>query len=142
MNEFIQHLSDATVENVKKTHILLNDVVANMFEKFPEANHRFNQGNMTFESTISDKLSFKITRDVDTGAVLVRAFEANDVLAECAIDILGNYSSNYRTIMDPKLKRKIFDLFESFNFIDLDNSVDENISDQASDGTPVEKVSE
>lgn len=142
MNEFIQRLSDATVENVKRTHTLLDKVIASMFEKYPEGTHKFNQGNVTFESTVSDELSFKITRDVDSGAVLVRAFTLNEALAECVVDILGNYSSNYKSIIDPKLKREIFDLFESYNFIDLDNPVDENGSYQASDGTPVEKVSE
>ena len=142
MNEFIQRLSDATVENVKKTHTLLDKVISGMFEKYPEGTHKFKQGNMTVESTISDELSFRITRDVDSGTVLVRAFTLNEVLAECVVDIFSNYSSNYKNIIDPKLKREIFDLFESYNFINLDNPADENISDHASDGTPVEKVSE
>lgn len=142
MNEFIKNLSDTTIKNVEETHTLLDMVISGVFKKFPEADIRFNQTNVTFEATISDKLSLRITRDVDTGSVLSRVLDRNNVLAECVVDIFGNFSSNYRNIKDVKLKRQIFDWFESQNFIDEVCESNENISMQTSDGTLVEKVSE
>lgn len=147
MNDIVKQLSAVSIENTRRTHILLDAVLVAVSNAFPGAEIRFNNTNVAFEM-VTENVRMDIMRDLNRFTVDVRVSEKAAVIAECVMDIAGSYEERYAKFSNKDLKIKMATLFSdisTFNTdiseIEFDNAdVEKDTDATASDGTPVEEV--
>lgn len=139
MNDIVKQLSDVSVENTRKTHMLLDAILAATVRNFPENEIRFNNSTVAFEFSV-DNIRIEISRDLNRFLVAVRAFDQAATVAECVIDIAGSFEERYARFSDKDLKMKLAILFTDISDLGVDSSEIATGNNTASDGTPVEEV--
>lgn len=139
MNDIVKQLSDVSVENTCKTHMLLDSILGIVVKAFPENEIRFNNSTVAFEFSV-DNIRIEISRDLNRFLVTVRAFDQASTVAECAIDIAGSFEERYTRFSNKDLKIKLAILFTDISDLGIDSSEITTVEDTASDGTPVEEV--
>ena len=145
MTELLKNINDVSVANTYKTHDLLDRVLTLENLQFPTNEIKFDNEHVTFVTTV-DEYTLLTQRDLNNFVVVARVAKGNDVLAECTIDILGQFNERYARISDVEFKNKISSWFTEIGNIDITQLVsgepaaaEENVSEEAPTAEP-EKV--
>lgn len=145
MTELLKNINDVSVANTYKTHDLLDRVLTLENLQFPTNEIRFDNERVTFVTTV-DEYTLLTQRDLNNFVVVSRVAKGNDVLAECTIDILGQFNERYARISDVEFKNKISAWFTEIGNIDITQlasgepaAAEENVPEEAPAAEP-EKV--
>lgn len=145
MTELLKNINDVSVANTYKTHDLLDRVLTLENLQFPTNEIRFDNERVTFVTTV-DEYTLLTQRDLNNFIVVSRVAKGNDVLAECTIDILGQFNERYARIPNVEFKNKISAWFTEIGNIDITQlasgepaAAEENVPEEAPTAEP-EKV--
>ena len=145
MTELLKNINDVSVANTYRAHDLLDRVLTLENLQFPTNEIKFDNERVTFVTTV-DEYTLLTQRDLNNFVVVARVVKGNDVLAECTIDILGQFNERYARISDVEFKNKISAWFTEIGNIDITQLVsgepaaaEENVSEEVPTAEP-EKV--
>lgn len=157
MNDLVKSLSDISIENTRKLHQLLDEVMVVIAGSFRDTEIRFNQSTVAFEFK-TDDLDVSVTRDLNRFFVAVRVTDKDSIVAECVMDIAGGFDERYAKFSNKDTKLKFSALFSNISDIDVaevtsripdelkeENVPDDEIASEApaeSEAPEVEVVSE
>lgn len=144
LDNVIAELSEACKKNVDHTFSLLRRVMGVTMSSFPSTEIRMNGSEYAFSFKIAEHFAADISTSLNTSSVTCRVFENNNnVVAECITDITGGYRETY-VKMPASLKTQVYNWFTEISAVVDEDPADntEPTENTASDGTPVEQVTE
>ena len=126
MNDLIRNISNISIENTKKTHELLDEVMVIVASAFPGVEIKFNQNTTAFEFS-TDGVDISVIRDLNRFVVSVRVSEGSSVVSDCTMDIAGGFEERYAKISNKETKLKLASIFSNISEIDV-NAINERVA--------------
>jgi hypothetical protein len=118
MNDLIKQLNDISVANTYKSHDLLERVLNIESVNFPTNDINFDQERVAFVCNVDD-FAIVVQRDLNSFTVVARVAKGNDVVAECVINIMGEFNERYTNRIDSDLKAKVSAWFTEIGKINV-----------------------
>lgn len=148
----------AAIKDIAEKIFIIKDIAATaIIDTFGADGINISNNGITLAKEIGEKLTVAVEHSIDNAAVVAVVVDENgdkrNILAKVEISAVTNdaYTETVKRVADPKLKENITKFMTALSDIDVDNlptpteapveaAGNNEVSETASDGTPVEVV--